>query len=84
MKILFARSCVSVALLAVLLPFSALAAPTPEAISLVRKFVAEELHGNLDALADFAGILLGLATAKTPWRDVLLQMQGRATGTSSS
>ncbi|HOU20678.1 MAG: hypothetical protein KBC66_02055 [Kiritimatiellae bacterium] len=53
MKILFARSCVSVALLAVLLPFSALAAPTPEAISLVRKFVAEELHGNLDALADF-------------------------------
>ncbi|MGD9782093.1 MAG: hypothetical protein AB7V14_08065 [Kiritimatiellia bacterium] len=44
---------IHVALLAVLLPFSAFAAPTPEAMDLVRKFVAEELHGNLDALADF-------------------------------
>ena len=44
---------IRVALLAVFLPFSALAAPAPEAIDLVRKFVAEELRGNLDALADF-------------------------------
>ena len=44
---------IRVALLAVFLPFSALAAPAPEAIDFVRKFVAEELHGNLDALADF-------------------------------
>ena len=42
-----------VALLAVLLPLAALAAPTPEALDLVRKFVAEELRGDLDALADF-------------------------------
>jgi hypothetical protein len=45
-------SCVLVALSAILLPFPALAAPTPEALDLVRKFVAEELHGDLDALAD--------------------------------
>ncbi|NCA81388.1 MAG: hypothetical protein EOM72_01390 [Opitutae bacterium] len=44
------KSCV--ALLAVFLPLSALAAPTPEALDLVRKFVAEELHGNPDDLAD--------------------------------
>ena len=53
MKMNLVRSCVLVALVAVVLPFSALAAPTPEAIDLVRKFVVEELHGNLDALADF-------------------------------
>ena len=53
MKMHLVRSCVLVVLLAVLLlPLFALAAPTPEAIDLVRKFVAEELHGNLDALAD--------------------------------
>ena len=51
MKMHLVRSCVRVALLSVLLPFSALAAPTPEASDLVRKFVAEELHGNLAALA---------------------------------
>ena len=53
MKMNLVRSCVLVAILAILLPFSAFAAPTPEAIDLVRKFVAEELHGNLDALADY-------------------------------
>ena len=53
MKMHLVRSCVLVALLAVLLPFSAFAAPTPEAIDLVRKFVAEELRGNLAALADY-------------------------------
>ena len=42
-----------VMILAMLLPLSALAAPTPEALGLVRKFVAEELGGNLDALAGF-------------------------------
>ena len=42
-----------VALLAVCLPLSALAAPTPDALGLVRKFVAEELGGNLDDLAEF-------------------------------
>lgn len=47
------RVRVLVAFFAVLLPFSALAAPTPEALDLVRKFVAEELHGQLDALADY-------------------------------
>ena len=53
MKIHLVCSCVLVVLVAIVLPFSALAAPTPEAIDLVRKFVAEELQGNLDALADY-------------------------------
>ncbi len=53
MNIHAARSCVLAALLTVLPSFSALAVPTPEAIDLVRKFVVEELHGNLDAWADF-------------------------------
>jgi len=39
------------ALLAVLLPCAAPAAPAPEAIALVRQYVAEELHGDLEALA---------------------------------
>lgn len=47
------RAGVLVALFTILLPFSALAAPAPEAFDLVRKFVAEELHGQLDALADY-------------------------------
>ncbi len=53
MEMHLARSCVLAALLAVVLPFSAFAAPTPAAIDLVLKFVDEELQGNLDALADF-------------------------------
>lgn len=53
MKIRAMLSCVLVALLAGLLPFAARAAPTPEALDLVRKFVAEELRGQLDALADY-------------------------------
>lgn len=36
----------------------------------------------LDALADSAGVLLGLATALSPWCDALLRMQGRSTITS--
>lgn len=51
MKHVFSRSCVLAAHLAVLCSLAAFAAPTPEAIDLVRKFVFEELHGDVDALA---------------------------------
>lgn len=53
MKILATRACILVALLAVLRTSAVLAAPTPEALDLVQKFVAEELHGQLDTLADY-------------------------------
>ncbi len=52
MKISTRLSCVLVVLLAGLLPSATCAAPTPEALDIVRKFVAEELHGNVDALAE--------------------------------
>ena len=52
MKHYITRTCALVALLAILSPAAALAAPNPESLNLVRKFVAEELHGQLDALAD--------------------------------
>ena len=47
-------------------------------------FTIDRSADPLDALADCAGALLGLATAMTPWRDALLRMQGRATGTPRS
>ncbi len=52
MKHFLIRFWVFIAYLAVFVPSTARAAPTPEAIDLVRKFVEEELRGNLDALAD--------------------------------
>lgn len=45
--------CFLAAILAAAISHAAFAVPTPEAIDLVRKFVAEELHGNLDALAEY-------------------------------
>ena len=45
--------CFLAAILAAAIPHAAFAVPTPEAIDLVRKFVAEELRGNLDALAEY-------------------------------
>jgi VanZ family protein len=42
-------------------------------------FTVDRSADALDALADSAGVLLGLATALSPWCDVLLRMQGRAT-----
>lgn len=53
MKIHIARACALAALLVGLLSSTTLSAPTPEALGLVQKFVAEELHGHLDALADY-------------------------------
>lgn len=47
-------------------------------------FTIDRSADPLDALADCAGVLLGLATAMTPWRDALLRMQGRATSTPRS
>ena len=49
-RIRWSRICA--AMIAASIPFSVYAAPMPESIDMVRKFVAEELHGNLDALAD--------------------------------
>ncbi|MGH8060487.1 MAG: VanZ family protein [Pseudoxanthomonas sp.] len=47
-------------------------------------FTVDRSADPLDALADSIGVLLGLATAMTPWCDVLLRMQGRTTGASRS
>ncbi len=45
-------------------------------------FTADRSADPLDALADSAGVLLGLATALSPWCDALLRVQGRSTVTS--
>ena len=47
-------------------------------------FTVDRSADPLDALADSVGVLLGLATAMTPWCDVLLKMQGRVAGTPRS
>lgn len=47
-------------------------------------FTVDRSADPLDVLADSVGVLLGLATAMTPWSDALLRMQGRATGASPS
>lgn len=60
-----------VMMLAMLFPLSVRAAPTPEAIGLVQKFVAEELRGNLDDLADFdLATLEGHALYGAPGRTI--------------
>lgn len=47
-------------------------------------FTVDRSADPLDALADSAGVLLGLATAATPWCDALLHRQARAAATSPS
>lgn len=43
-------------------------------------FTIDRSADPLDALADSLGVLLGLATALTPWRDQLLRIERRIMG----
>lgn len=43
-------------------------------------FTTDRSADPLDALADFAGVVSGLATALSPWCDLLPRMPGRASG----
>lgn len=43
-------------------------------------FTIDRSADPLDALADGVGVLLGLATALTPWRDQLLRIERRIMG----
>ena len=40
-------------------------------------FTSDRFADPLDALANTVGVLLGMATALTPWRDLLLRMEKR-------
>ncbi len=46
-------------------------------VEIAQGFTAYRSSDPVDALANTLGVLLGMATALTPWRDLLLRMEKR-------
>lgn len=50
-------------------------------VEIAQGFTAYRSSDPVDALANTLGVLLGMATALTPWRDLLLRIEKRAGAT---